>query len=198
MNSIDISSLGDLQPAQPIDLSTIPEVPRQPFSFPRAGRYTVRAPEVITTETFSTTRAGNLSARVDPTIVGPSNEGYEIRFTFISAKVYTDSRSQIETSQLGQYLQAFGVDGTLTGDPQQAVNLVASTAGKTAEVFADWLIEHRPTGYKLRGMKNFPSDGNGGFQSWVEHPDLSVVDGEGNRLRLRANLVVSRWLPKRA
>ena len=195
-NTIDISSLGNLQPTTPIDLSVVPENPKKAFTFPRAGRYVVRAPENITAENFSSTKAGNLSARVDPTIVGPTNEGYDIRFTNLSAKVYTDPRTSTETSQVAQYLQAFGITDKLDGTPEQAANLIASTAGKTAEVWADWVAEHRASGFKLRGMRNFPADGQGGFQSFVEHPDASVTDADGNRLRLRANLVVSRWLPK--
>ena len=196
--SIDISALGSLQPVQPLDLSIIPEVPKKEFTFPRAGRFIVRVPEAITEENFTPTAKGVLQARVDPTITGPSNEGYEIRYTRVSATVYTDPRTSLETSQVAQYLQAFGINEELTGEPQQAANLIASTAGQEAEVYADWVAEHRPSGYKLSGMKNFPSDGNGGFQSWIEHPDASVTDAKGDRLRLRANFVVKRWLPKRA
>ena len=196
-NTIDISALGTLQPTQPIDLSVVPEAPKKAFMFPRAGRYTVRAPEAITAESFSSTKAGNLSARVDPTIVGPTNEGYDIRFTNLSAKVYTDPRTNTETSQVAQYLQAFGITDKLDGTPEQAANLIASTAGKTAEVWADWVSEHRASGFKLRGMRNFPNkDDAGNFLPFVTHPDSSVTDANGEPLRLRANLVVSRWLAK--
>lgn len=193
-NLVDISALGSLEPVQAIDLSVVPEVQKKTFTFPRAGIYKVRAPEAIPAEAFGKTQAGNLSARVDPTVVGPSNEGYEIRFTNLSAKVYTDPKTGLETSQVAQYLQSFGITEELTGDPQQAANLIASTAGQTATVYADWVAEHRPTKYKLTGMKNFPSDGNGGFSPYVEHPDPNVTNAEGDRLRLRANLVIRRWL----
>lgn len=195
-NLVDISALGNLEPVSPIDLSVVPEAPKKAFSFPRAGVYTVQAPEVIPAEAFGKTQAGNLKARVDPTIVGPSNEGFEVRFTNLSAKVYPDSRTGLETSQVAQYLQAFGVTEELTGDPQQAANLIAGTAGQTAQVYGDWVIEHRATGYKLSGMKNFPSDGNGGYLSLIEHPD--ATDEEGKPIRLRANFVIKRWLPKRS
>ena len=196
MNSVDISALGNLQPAQPIDLSVIPEAPKKAFVFPRSGKYTVRAPEAITSDNFRKTKADNLSARVDPTIVGPTNEGFEVRFTDISAKNYTDPRSNLETSQVAQYLQAFGVTDELSGDPQQAADLIASTAGKTAEVILEWVAEHRASGFKLRGMRNFPPDGNGGFQSFVTMSEESgLKDAQGEPLRLRANLYVSRWLP---
>lgn len=196
MNSVDISALGNLQPAQPIDLSVIPEATKKAFVFPRSGKYTIRAPEAITSDNFRKTKADNLSARVDPTIVGPTNEGFEVRFTDISAKNYTDPRANIETSQVAQYLQAFGVTDELSGDPQQAADLIASTASKTAEVILEWVAEHRASGFKLRGMRNFPPDGNGGFQSFVTmSPESGLTDAKGEALRLRANLYVSRWLP---
>lgn len=191
---IDISALGNLEPTQPLDLSKVPQAPK-PAAFPKSGRYTVRVPEAITAENFGKTQAGNLKATISATLVGGESDGYEIRYNDLSAKVYTDPRTQQETSQLGQYLQAFGITEELTGDPQQAANLVAATAGKTAEVWIDWIAEHRPTQFKLRGMKNFPSDGNGGFQSYVVHPDENVKDAEGNPLRLRARLEIRRWLP---
>jgi len=196
-NVVDISALGNLEPVAPIDLSVIPEAPKKAFSFPKSGVYTVVAPEVIPAEAFGKTQAGNLSARVDPKIAGPSNEGYEIRFTNLSAKVYQDPRTGLDTSQVAQYLQAFGITEELDGTPQQAANLIASTAGQTAEVYADWVAEHRPTKFKLSGMKNFPSDGNGGFTPYVEHPDSSVTDAEGKALRLRANLVIKRWIARK-
>lgn len=204
---IDISELGGLAPSQPVDVSAIPGVKPTGSGFPRAGRYTVRAPESFTVDptmaapgTIGKTQAGNVAARVDPVIVGPSHEGYQVRFTRISAKDYTSKNregKEYTTSQVAEYLTSFGVKENLTGDPQQAANLIASTAGQSGEVYADWVAEHRPTGYKLVGMRNFPVDANGNPQPWVEHPDENVRDAEGNRLRLRARLEVRRWIPKR-
>jgi hypothetical protein len=190
---VDISALGNLQPTKPLDL-TIPETATKKAGpgFPPAGRYIVRAPD-ITGASFGATKAGNLKARVSPTIVGPTHEGYEIRFQDIYATPYTD-RDGKETSSVAQYLQAFGIEEELTGDPQQAANLIASTAGKTAEVYANWVAEHYQTGFKLVGMKNFPLDAAGKPQPWVEHPDENVKGSDGQRLRLRAHLEVTRWL----
>lgn len=193
---VDISTLGNLNPVQPLDLSVVPEAPKQAFSFPRAGVYELRAPESFPTEAFGKTQGGNLSARVDPVIVGPSNEGYEVRFTNIYATVYTDPRTGVETSGIAQYLQAFGITEQLDGTPEQAANLIASTAGKTAKAYLNWEANHRPSGFKLKGMKNFPIV-DGKPVSSVEHPDESVTDQNGQRLRLRANIVVSKWLPRR-
>ena len=188
---VDISSLGNLESAKPLDLSIYPDA-RGGQGLPKSGRFVVRAPESFSASAFSKTRAGNLSARVDPTIVGPSDEGYTLRFTNISAKVY--QRDGKDVSQVGDYLRSFGITEELTGDPQQAANLIASTAGQTYEIFADWEARHSATGYKVTGMKNFPTDTAGNPQSWVEHP--AEVDGEGKALRLRANLVVRKFLPK--
>lgn len=192
--SVNIASM-NIQPAQPLDLSIYPETRT---GLPKAGRYTVKAPDSFPDEAFApAATSGQLTARVDPVIVGPTNENFPIKFTRVSAKVY-ETKGGKSTSQLGQYLQAFGVTEQLTGDPQQAIALVRSTAGQTCDVVIDWEARHKPSGFKLVGMRGFPSDGNGGFQPWVEHPDPMIVDGEGNRLRLRANLVVRRFLPKRA
>lgn len=192
MSTVDISSLGNLEPAKPLDLSIYPDA-RGGQSLPKAGKFVVRAPESFPTSAFSRTKSGgNLSARVDPTIIGPSDEGYTIRFVNVSAKVY--QRDGKDVSQMGDYLRAFGITEELTGDPQQAANLIASTAGQTYEVIADWEARHGATGFKVAGMKNFPSDGNGGFQPWVQHP--TEKDAEGNPLRLRANLTVKRYIAR--
>ena len=194
---VDISSLGNLNPVQPLDLSVIPEADKTKFVFPAAGTYEVRAPESFPPEAFSATQSGNLAARVDPVIVGPTNEGYEVRYTSIYSTVYTDPRTGLETSGVAQYLQAFGILDQLDGTPQQAANLIASTAGKTAKAYLNWEAKHNPTGFKLKGMKNFQKAADGTYVSSIEHPDESVTDQNGNRLRLRANLVVSKWLPRR-
>ncbi|MGE3341539.1 MAG: hypothetical protein AB7J46_06620 [Candidatus Altimarinota bacterium] len=193
--TIDISSLGTLNPVQPIDLSIVPEAPaKKEFSFPKAGVYEVRAPESFPLEAFSLTQSGNLGARVDPTILGPSNEGYEVRFQRIYQTVYTDPRTGLETSGIAQYLQAFGVAEKLDGTGEQAANLIASTAGQTAKAYINWEIDHRESGFKLRGMKNFPKDENGNYQPWIDSED--VKDENGNPKRLWARAVVTKWIPK--
>lgn len=185
----DISSLGNLASAEPIDMDMYQDA--KPRSRPEAGEYVVRAPESFPETAFGKTQAGNLKVNIDPTIVGPTNEGYTIRFTSISAKVY-ESQGGVKTSQLGQYLRSCGLKGTLPGDPQAQANAVERTAGRTFRVYADWVAEHRPTGFKVTGMKSFPSDGNGGRQPWVNHP--TEKDENGEPLRVWANLVVRRYL----
>lgn len=196
VGGVDISGLGNLQRAEPIDLSVPVPVPSGPQTLPPAGVYRVRAPE-FRVEMFATSQAGFLVARVDPIIVGGTPyDGHEIRFTRVSAKTYTDARTGAVTSQMAEYLRAFGIKAVLTGDPQQAADLVASTAGQEAEAYLNWVVEHRPSGFRLRGMKNFPPDGQGGYLPVVTHPDATVTDARGQRLNLRANVEVTRWIPR--
>lgn len=188
---INISEIGNLNAAEPLDLSMYKDAQAGP-ALPKAGIYQVKAPDSFPVQAFGATKAGNLSAQVDPTIVGPTNEGYTLRFTKVSAKVF--DRKGTPASQLGDYLRAFGDTGRLSGDPQEAVNRVEMTAGAIYEVEADWEARHSASGYKVTGMRNFPSDGNGGHQPFVTHPSEKGEDGEP--LRLRANLVVRRYLPR--
>lgn len=187
----DISQIGNLQPVQPLDMDTYPEQ-KSGFQLPKAGRYTVRAPESFPQTAFGATKAGALSAQIDPTIVGPTNEGFTVRFTKISAKTY--ERNGIPVSQFGDYLRATGVTGTIPGDAQGLAEAVERTAGAVYDVELDWEARHTPTGFQVKGMRNFPSDGNGGHQSWVTHP--TEKDDQGNPLRLRANVVVRRYIPQ--
>jgi hypothetical protein len=187
----DISALGTLVTAEPVDLDNYKDQRGPARGLPKAGVYTVRAPESFPAEAFGATQKGYLKIQVDPTIVGPTNEGYTIRYTSISAKPFDRDGSQV--SQVGDYLRGLGIRAKITGDPQELADLVESTAGATYEVYADWVAEHRGSGFKLKGMKNFPTDAAGEPQSWIEHP--SEKDAEGHPLRLRANLVVSRFIP---
>lgn len=187
MATADISALGNLEPVQELDLETYADT--SGFRLPRAGEYTLRAPETIGAEAFSKSQAGYLTARVDPTIVGPTNEGFEIRFVRISAKPYENKGSMI--SQAALYLRACGVKRT-PGTNQEIADAIASTAGKTYPAYLDWEVRYQGVTLK-KGMKNFPSDGKGGYQSWIEHPSETNPE-TGEPLRLRANLVVSRFL----
>ena len=70
---------------------------------------------------------------------------------------------------------------------------VELTANAIYEIEADWRAYNKNTGFSLEGMNRFPSDGNGGHLPWVEDP--TEKDDEGKPVRLRANLVVSRYIP---
>lgn len=184
----DISALGVLEPAAPLDLNQYKSATG--FQMPKAGRYTLRSRDSFDATAFSRTRAGQLQADIAPTIVGPTNEGQQIRFCKVSAKTFERSGQQV--SYIGDYLKACGVTGEVPADPQEIANLVESTAGRVFEADLDWEANHYPTGFQVKGMRNFPSDGNGGFQSWVTHP--TEKDADGSPLRLRANLTIRRYI----
>lgn len=184
----DISALGTLAPVEPIDLDTYQDA-REAAPLPVKGRYTVRAPESFPATAFGATKAGALSVQVDPTIVGPTNEGYTIRFTKVSAKVFR--RSGVPASQAGDYLRACGLRGKLS-DPQAIADAVEQTANRTYEVEVDWRAYNKNTQFSIEGMERFPSDGNGGHLPWIDDP--VDKDQDGNPVRLRANLSVTRFI----
>lgn len=189
--SVNISALGNLVAAEPLDLDQYSEVKDKPkFQLPKKGRYLVRAPESFPDTAFGSTKAGHLKAQIDPTIVGPTNEGFQLRFVSISAKPY--ERSGGKVSQFGDYLRACGRKGALPGDPQALADAVAATAGQTYYVDIDWKAYNSVTGMEVRGMENFPVDENGEPQSWIEDPQDLTDDGSPKRLR--ANLEVRRFI----
>jgi hypothetical protein len=183
----DISGLGVLSPVEPIDMDLYPE--SKGFSLPAAGQYIVQAPDNFPPAAFTRTKAGSLSVQIDPKIVGPTNEGHQLRFVKVSAKVFR--RGNLPASQLGDYLKACGVSGKFT-DEQQLADAIDQTANKSYQVELDWRAYYKD-GFSLEGMKRFPSDGNGGHQSWVQHP--TALDDEGKPVRCRANLIVRRFIP---
>lgn len=190
MAHADISALNNLIPTSAIDLDKI--VAKKPFQLPRAGRYSVRAPESFPPTVFRATAGGHLQVQIDPTIVGPTGEGHSVRFQRVSAKTFDDNG--VPTSMLGRYLRACGVTGTIPGDPQEQANLVASTAGAVYEVELDWEAHLRSTGETLKGMKNFPQNPDGTYQSWVD--STVEKDEDGQPRRIFANLTIKRFYPK--
>lgn len=195
----DISQLGGLVPADSLKLDDTYKAQSSGFTMPKAGRYTLRSPESFPATAFGKTNAGNLSITIEPTITGPSSEGLTVRYARISAKTFDRPKGSGNTvSQVGDYLKAVGYTGEVPGDPQEAANLVEQTAGAQYEAILEWEARHGASGFKVKGMKNFPSDGNGGFQSWVNHPTETVLDETGKRvpLKLRANLVIDRFIPR--
>jgi hypothetical protein len=185
----DISALGEMKPVEPLDLENYAD--NKEFSaLPKAGRYTVQAPSEFPQAAFGRTQAGSLSIQVDPTILGPTNEGYTLRFTKVSAKTF--KRSGVTVSQVGDYLRATGFRGKLPTEQDQA-DAVEQTANSTYQVDVDWRAYNKSTKFSLEGMERFPSDGNGGHLPWCEDPNEK--DEQGNPVRLRANLNVVRFIP---
>ena len=190
--SADISELGNLNSSEPLDLDLYADV-KEAFELPRKGRYTVRAPDSFPNEAFGATKAGYLSAQVDPTIMGPTSEGFQIRFTKVSAKTY--ERGGLTVSQVGDYLRACGFRGGISGDPGDIKAAIQTTAGKVYQVDLDWRAYNKNTGFVVEGMENFPKDElTGNHKSWTV--DLGDIDPDtGEPRRILANLTVRRFVP---
>lgn len=186
----DISILGALQAVEPLDLENYVDN-KESAPLPKKGVYTVQAPESFPSAAFGRTKAGALSAQVDPKIVGGPNDGYTLRFTKVSAKPF--KRGGATVSQMGDYLRACGVRGRLNDEQAQA-DAVEQTANRIYQVEVDWRAYNKDTKYSIEGMERFPSDGNGGHLPWIEDPN-AVDPTTGEAVRLRANLTVSRYLP---
>lgn len=183
--------LGNLTPVE--DSLNLDESYKEAGSFtplPPKGTYTVQAPDSFPSSAFGATKAGFLSAQVDPRIVGGAHDGYTIRFTKVSFKPF--KRSGVTVSQGGDYLRACGFRGRLS-DPQSMADAVEGTANRIYRVDVDWRAYNKDTGYSLEGMERFPSDGNGGHLPWCEDPNAKDPE-TGEPVRLRANLQVTRYL----
>lgn len=184
----DISALGNLQPVETLDLENYAANRKSSFSLPAKGRYTLQAPDTFTSEAFSRTKKGKLAVEISPTIVGPTNDGFKIRYQ----KVYSSTwqRDGKTVSGIGDYLNASGVRAVIS-DEQQLADAIESTAGRVYEADIDWRAQRN--GYEVKGMENFPRNDDGSYQSWVEHP--TEKDEEGKPRRVFANLEIVRFLP---
>lgn len=184
----DLSQLGNLAPSQQLDLNVYKDA-KGGVGFPSAGEYVLRTRESFPAAAFGATQAGNLKVSLDPTIMGPTNEGFQLRFCEISAKVF--DRNGSPASYIADYLRSVGYRGDVPAEPQPIADLLEGTAGATFSAYLDW--EARRGDFGVKGMKNFPIDAKTGeHQSWIEHP--TEKDAEGNPLRLRANLRIKRFI----
>jgi len=189
----DLSALGGLQDVEAMDLNDgiYADVKENTFRLPAAGKYTLRTTENFPPASFGRTKAGALAVQIDPTIVGPTNENFTVRFVKVSAKQF--ERNGQRVSQLGDYLRAVGFRGTLKDEQAQA-DAVESTAGAIFEALIDWRAYNKDTGFSLEGMTRFPKLEDGTYQSWVADP--VAKDENGNPVKVRANLNVQKYLPK--
>jgi hypothetical protein len=193
-----MASIGnfDIPAAEPLSLDDYPTIGgSKERKFPNKGRYTLRTTDSFTEESFVPNKANTaLTFAINPTIVGPTNEGYQLKFNSgrISGKVY--QRKGKPASQLGDYLKAVGIAGTVPGDAQAQADLVESTAGATFEAGLDWRAYDRGTGRSVEGMENFPSDGRGGYLPYLLSE--TEVDEEGNPKKIWANVEVTFFIPK--
>lgn len=183
----NLSHLTNLQPTEALDLNDYADATG--FELPPAGEYIVRAPEMFPTEAFGVSAAGALTVQIDPTIMGPTGEGFTVKFTRVSAKQF--SRAGKTASQLGDYLRACGVSGVFK-TPQEQAEAVEQTAGRVYKIELDWRAYNKNTKFQVEGMHRFPSNGNGGYLPYFIDP--TEKDEKGNPLRLRANLTVKRYI----
>lgn len=186
----DLSHLGGLNPVEALDLENYADNKESTFRLPAKGRYTLRAPESFPPAAFTRTKAGALSIQIDPTIVGPTHEGFTVRFTKVSAKPF--KRDGQTVSQVGDYLRAVGFKGTLSNE-QEIADAAELTSGAVYEAKLDWRAYNSKTGFSLQGMERFPKLQDGTYQSWVEDP--TAKDENGNAVKVRANLIVDRFIP---
>lgn len=184
----DLSHLGGLNPVEQLDMENYADAKESTFRLPAKGRYTLRAPDAFPVAAFGQTKAGALSIQIDPTIVGPTNEGFTVRFVKVSGKVF--DRDGKKVSQIGDYLKALGFRGVLRSNDDLA-NAVEANAGQVYEAKLDWRAYNKRTGWSLQGMERFPKLADGTYQSWTIDPaEVGKTDDQGRQLRVLANLEI--------
>jgi hypothetical protein len=188
----DISHLGNLNPIETLDLGeNYAENKRKTFQLPAKGRYTVQAPDSFPPEAFGRTKKNALYVDISPTIVGPTNEGFQLKRQRVYASTW--KRDGKLVSGIGDYLIANGVRGVVLSDEQQLADAVEATAGRVYEVDLDWVANNYSTGFETKGMDSFPLLADGTRQSWV--PDPTAKDENGNPVKVRAFLEIVRFHP---
>lgn len=183
---MDISQLGELRPVEQLDLDNY-KPNQEPTPLPKAGVYTMQAPDTFPPVTRSQ-KSGAMLVELNPTIVEAPYEGYKVRFVKVSAKQF--KRGGQQASQLGDYLKACGISGRLADEAAQA-EAVDQTANKTFRAEVDWKVWNKATNSEIVGMEKFPSDGAGGHEPYIY---TGEKDENGNPVRLRANLVITRYI----
>lgn len=210
MSSVDISTLGQLTPSQPLDLTKYAaptaKTEKPKFVMPPAGVYELQLP-VFTTEHFSKSQAGALKVRFDATIASGPFAGSTVRFITLSAKTY--ERDGVEQSMLGNLVAAAGGDTFPgvgeDGDPTPQVRAVEAIGGRTVKAYLNWEANDRKfgSGIEVKGMNKFPQattkEGTpiaGQYQPYFELADQ--LNERGYPQRVWANLYVSNFeLPTR-
>jgi len=190
----DISALGNLATNEPLDMDEY-QLSGAPKPFPKKGRYTLRVRESFPAEAFGRSAAGALTVQIDPTIVGPTNDGFQLRFTRVSTKVY--ERGGVKVSQFSDFLKACGQTGKLSGDAQQNANTAEQTANLTFDAYLDWRLYAAGEGeggspLVIDGMENFPKNDKGEPIPYIQ--SKTKLDDNGNPQVLRANLQIKRFI----
>ena len=190
----DILQLGNLAVNEPLDMDDY-QLSGAPKPFPKRGRYTLRVRESFPAEAFGRSAAGALTVQIDPTIVGPTNDGFQLRFTRVSTKVY--QRGESKVSQFSDFLKACGVQGRLSGDAQEAADKAEQTANLTFDAYLDWRLYAAGEGADggplvIDGMENFPKNDKGEAVPYIK--SKTKLDDSGEPQILRANLQIKRFV----
>ena len=192
-----MASIGNfnIEPTETVDIASSYPARAAGRRFPNKGCYTLRTTDTFTSDSFAPNKAGTaLTFQIDPVVVAPTNEGYQLKFNSgrISAKTYprTDRKTQKTNvvSQLSDFLKAVGYTGVVPGDHQSQADLVEQQAGKTFDALLDWRAYDPSTQREVVGMENFPSDGNGGYVPYLLSD--SALDDDGNAKKIWANLEI--------
>lgn len=191
----DLSALGQLKPVEPLDLENYVVNRKAKFQLPTKGKYTLQSPESFPAEAFTRSKSGALGIDISPTIIGPTNDGFKIRYQRVYSTTWKD-KSGKTVSGIGNYLAAHGVKGTFN-DEQQLADAVEATAGRTYEAILDW--KARKGQWELSGMENFPTAADGTKQSYVlaDGKDGRPLenDEQGEPKRIFANLDIVYFIP---
>lgn len=165
----NLSHLGSLNPVEHLELGDKYPAVKEKSSFRLApkGVYSLQAPPEFPDTAFTRTKAGSLQITLDPTIVGPTNEGLLIKFQKVSSKVY--DRSGQKASQVGDYLISCGFRGRLQNE-QEIADAVEATASTVYQAKLDWRGYNKRTGWSLEGMEKFPKLADGTHQAWTIDP----------------------------
>jgi len=148
----------------PIDMASYEDGGKSFVSLPPEGKYMGQAP-VITDESFGLTNAGHRKVTLDPiTIVSDEGKGYQIRFTRLSAKKYSNRNG----SQVLDFLRACGINAPINSDEEMKAYL-KMCSGRTFQFALQWEgYDKNDPNRDLRGADKF------GGQTFV----MSDVDPE--------------------
>lgn len=137
----------------------------QSFAPPPEGKYLGKAP-IFTADSFGATQAGYLKVAIDPIeIVGPTGQGYKLKYSSLSAKKYSNR----EGNQIIDFLRACG-SPTRPKTNDEYKSAVKLCSGKVFEFGLVWEAYNKDTKETTKGEQNFPPDPQDPSkrQSWVK------------------------------
>lgn len=162
----DVAQLGSLKEFDIIDFDNYSDGGGKNYAPPEPGRYYGQVP-LITDANFGSTNAGYLKFKLDPiTIVNsPEGNGYQIKFTSLSAKKYSNR----EGSQIMDFLRACGVAARPSSNAE-LMALLKSTSGKIFQFELTWRGYDKATDTEFK-LDDFQIDDvTGKRQTLLEEP----------------------------